>query len=199
MKLIEVREELAKLNLPAFTLQDVVGIFQIEKTHASHLMTRLTHSGSFIKVKRGLWAWPNTDPLTLTSFLSSPFPSYISLQSALFYHGIIEQVPAYFYVVTLGRKQKCSTPFGTFSMHHINVNFFTGFETHYNPFYQIATPEKAMLDYLYMSRIEPSLFGTLPEIDISALKIVEMKKMINLIDHLGTKSYLDAKLDLLKP
>jgi predicted transcriptional regulator of viral defense system len=197
MKLIEVREGLAKLNLPAFTLQDVVGVFQIEKTHASHLMTRLTHSGSFVKVKRGLWAWPDTDPLALTSFLTSPFLSYVSLQTALFYHGIIEQVPAYLYVITLGRKQKQITPFGTFSMHHINVNFFTGFETHYNPFYQIATPEKAMLDYLYMGRIEPRLFGALPEIDIRSLKVPEMKKMINLIEHLGTRSYLNAKLDLL--
>lgn len=195
MKLIEAREQLTKLNLPALTLQDVIGVFQIEKTHASHLMNRLTHAGSIIKIKRGVWAWPDSDPFAVSTFLTSPLPNYISLQTALFYHGLIEQVPAYYYLMTLGRKQKITTPLGVFSIHQVNVNFFVGFQTHYNPYYQIASPEKAILDYFYLSRIEPDMFGRLPELDISKIKVKEIKKMINLISHQGTKTYLNMKIN----
>ncbi|MFI4936927.1 MAG: hypothetical protein ACHQJ6_00270 [Candidatus Berkiellales bacterium] len=197
MKLIEAREELSKLNLPAFTLQDIVGIFQLPKTQSSRLMKQLTFTRSLVKLKRGIWAWPNSDPLSLVSFLTSPFPCYISLQTALFYHGVIEQIPAYYYALSLGRKKIERTPLGTFSIHHIIPSFFTGFETHYNPYYQIATPEKALLDYLYLGRIEPSLFGKLPEIDKSKLNLNKIKKMISTITHPGAKTYLSQKLNTL--
>lgn len=93
MKLIEVRETLKKLNLPALTLQDVIGIFHLDKTHASHIMDRLVKAGSLLKIKRGLWAWPDSDPFVISTYLTLSFPNYISLQSALFYHNVIEQVP----------------------------------------------------------------------------------------------------------
>lgn len=195
MKLIDAREQLSKLNLPVLTLQDVIGVFQLEKSHASHIMNRLTQAGSLIKIKRGLWAWPESDPFPIATYLTIPFPNYISLQTALFYHGMIEQVPAYCYVITLGRKQKISTTVGTFSIHHVNVNFFTGFETHYNPYYQIASPEKAILDYFYLGRVEPSLFGVLPELDTSKINIKKLKKMVSPIEHTGIRTYLTAKIN----
>jgi predicted transcriptional regulator of viral defense system len=157
-------------------------------------MNKLTQVGSFVKIKRGLWAWPNSDPLVLTPYLTNPFSCYISLQSALFYHEVIEQVPAYYYVISLGRKKIEHTPLGVFSIHHITNELFTDFETHYNPYYQIATAEKAFFDYLYMGRIEPSLFGKLPEIDKSKLNIHKIRKMINLVKHPGAKTYLLQKL-----
>lgn len=195
MKLIEAKEQLIKLKLPALTLQDVVGYLQLDKTQASRLMRQLVEVESIIKLKRGIWAWPNSDPLALISFLTSPFPSYISLQSALFYHGVIEQIPAIYYAVSMGRKRLEHTPVGVFSIHHINTSFFMGFETHYNPYYQLASPEKAFLDYLYLGRVEPSLFGKLPEIDKTKLKITKLKTLLKLITHSGTQTYLSQKLD----
>ncbi len=195
MKVINAREQLVRLNLPAFTTQEIVGFFQLEKSSASRLMTQLVQAQSLVKLKRGIWAWPNSDPLSLVSYLTAPFPCYISLQTALFYHGIIEQIPTYIYAISLGRKRIEHTPLGAFSIHHVNSTFFTGFETHYNPFYQIASPEKAFLDYLYMSRTEPSLFGKLPEIDKTKINKNLLKKMLNLVTHQGTKTYLSQKLN----
>ena len=195
MKLIEAREKLSRLNIPAITLQDVVGVFQLEKTQASRLMNKLTQVEGLVKVKRGLWAWPNSDPLVLASYLTSPFPSYISLQTALFYHGIIEQIPGFCSVISLGRRKIERTPLGVFSIHNINAEFFTGYETHYNPYYQIASPEKAFMDYLYLSRNEPKLFGKLPEVDKSLLNVKKCKKFIRLVNHTGSKTYLSEKLE----
>jgi predicted transcriptional regulator of viral defense system len=36
--------------------------------------------------------------------ISAPYPACVSLQSALFHHGLIEQLPAALYVVTLARR-----------------------------------------------------------------------------------------------
>lgn len=194
MKLIEIRETLEKLNLPALTLQDVIGTFHFDKTHASHIMERLVKAGSLLKIKRGLWAWPNSDPLVISTYLTASFPSYVSLQSALFYHGVIEQIPLCCYVVTLGRKQKIDTPIGGFSIHHITPHFFMGFATHYHPFYQIASPEKALLDYFYLGKIEPRLFGKLPEIESSGLSFSSMKKLIEHLKNPTIQAYLFEKI-----
>lgn len=194
MKLIEVRETLEKLNQPAFSLQDIIGILQIEKTNASQIMNRLVEVGSVVKLKRGLWTWPKMDPFVISAYLTAPLPSYVSLQSALFYHGVIDQIPAFCYVVTLGRKQIQQTPLGTFSIHHMNVNFFNEYETHYDPYYQLATPEKALLDYFYLGRFEACIFGKLPELDITNINSKKMRQMIDLIDHSGIKTHIILKL-----
>lgn len=195
MKLIEAREQLFQLNTPVIMLQDVIGLFQLGKTQASRLMHNLTLAGSVVKIKRGLWAWPKSDPLTLASYLSFPFPSYISLQTALFYHGVIEQLPAFYYVISLGRKKIEHTPLGIFSIHNVNVEFFSGFETHYNPYYQIASPEKAFMDYLYLSRTAPQLFGKLPEIDKKLIKMRQCEKILQSVTHPGAKTFLTEKLN----
>jgi hypothetical protein len=42
--------------------------------------------------------------------ISAPDPAYISLQSALFHHGLIEQIPSILYAVTPGRPRRLRTP-----------------------------------------------------------------------------------------
>ena len=42
----------------------------------------------------GLWATDlSLDPLRLPEYLTAPLPSYVSFQSALFFHGMISQIP----------------------------------------------------------------------------------------------------------
>lgn len=197
MKLIDAREKLFSLHLPAITLQEAMGVLGLEKTQSSRLMNQLAQAKSVIKLKRGIWVWPNSDPLALLNYLTAPFDSYISLQTALFYHGIIEQIPAYYFAVSVGRKKLERTDVGTFSIHHVHTALFTGFDTHYNPYYQMATPEKALFDYLYLSRLEPALFGKLPEMDISKLNVKTLFNYLDLVTHLGTKTFIDLKLNQL--
>jgi predicted transcriptional regulator of viral defense system len=87
--------------------------------------------------------------LALSEYLAAPFPGYISMQSALYYHGMISQVPAITYSVSPARTHIFKTSLGTFSIHHINPSFFFGYEPVGKFGIKMATPEKALLDFLY--------------------------------------------------
>lgn len=96
--------------------------------------------------------------------------SYISLESALVDRGIITQSPAVLTCVTLGYPK-------TFRSRSVTtVYLFWGFEqkrTRYNS-YRIAEPEKALLDWIYLSRQE-GLPTPLDEISIQFLDIAKLR------------------------
>ena len=119
-----------------------------------------------IRLRRGVWALPNrVDPLALPEYLTAPFPAYVSLQSALYLHGMISQMPAVTYAVTLARTRRFTTPLGTVSLHHVQPSFFFGFEDAGRSGGRLATPEKALVDFLYLTPARSRLFRALPELE----------------------------------
>jgi predicted transcriptional regulator of viral defense system len=105
------------------------------------------------------------DPLALPECLTAPFPAYVSLQSALYLHGMISQMPAVTYAVTLSRTKRFTTPLGTVSVHHVRPSFFFGFADAGRAGGRLATPEKALIDVLYLAPARSSLFRALPELE----------------------------------
>ena len=101
----------------------------------------------------------------MPEFLTAPFPAYVSLQSALYLHGMISQVPSVTYAVTLARTRRFVTPLGTVSLHHVNPAFFFGYEDAGRTGGRLATPEKALVDFLYLSPVRSGLFRSLPELE----------------------------------
>ena len=102
--------------------------------------------------------------LALPVYLTAPFPSYVSLQSALFYHGMISQIPSVTYVVSIARTRFYRTALGDVSIHHVAPEFFFGFERVNEHNAWMATPEKALLDVLYLRPTKTRLFSALPEL-----------------------------------
>jgi len=130
------------------------------------MLARLAASGHVIRLRRGVWALPNrVDPLALPEYLTSPFPAYVSLQSALYLHGMISQMPAMTYAVSLARTRRFTTPLGTVSVHHVQPAFFFGFEEAGRSGGRLATPEKALVDFLYLTPARSNLFRVLPELE----------------------------------
>ena len=117
-------------------------------------------------VRSGLW-WlePSVEPARLPEFLSWPQPSYVSLQSALWVHGLIEQIPSITYAVSLGRSQVVKTHLGVVSLHHLAPELFGGFETTPRGV-RMALPEKALFDLAYLSGGRSRLFAALPELTL---------------------------------
>lgn len=79
--------------------------------------------------------------------------SYVSLQSALAYHGMIPEHVPVTTSITTNRPNHWETPLGIFDFHHIQVAFFYGYQLvdlgeKQQAF--IATPEKALLDLVYL-------------------------------------------------
>jgi predicted transcriptional regulator of viral defense system len=162
-----VLSRLKKLNEPVLRTSDIIGYLKINKAQASTILARLADFKHIVRVKRGLWVFPeNLDPLSLSEYLTSPFPSYISLQSALFFHGMISQIPETIYSVSVARTKLYKTPLGTFSIHHINPTFFFGYQLSQKSRIKMATPEKALLDFLYMQPAKSKIFSSLPELEL---------------------------------
>jgi predicted transcriptional regulator of viral defense system len=165
MRLLDALGAVGSLDAPAFTTAEAAARLRVPNGHASVSLARLRAAGVLLRLRRGLWAFRDrVDPLALPELVTAPFPAYVSLQSALYLHGMISQVPAVTYAVTLARTRRFATPLGTVSVHHVQPGFFFGYE-HVGRAGRLATPEKALVDFLYLAPARSGLFRALPELE----------------------------------
>ncbi len=166
MRLVDVLAALTALDAPVFTTQEAAARLRVPNAHASVSLARLRAAGLLVRLRRGVWALPKrVDGLALPEFLTAPFPAYVSLQSALYMHGMISQVPAVTYAVTLARTRRFVTPLGIVSLHHVRPTFFFGYEDAGSGGGRLATAEKALVDFLYLAPARSGLFRALPELE----------------------------------
>ena len=166
MRLTDLHAQLLTMDQDVFSTADAVRHLGLRPAHASKSLSRLAGAGHLLRLQRGLWALAGrADPMQIAPWLTAPFPAYVSLQSALYMHGIISQIPEVIYLVSLSRTRRHTTPLGTFSMHHIQPSFFFGFTVLHKAKIRIALPEKALLDFFYLSPARSYLFRDLPEVD----------------------------------
>ncbi len=157
---------LLRLGVPAVMTADAAAVLGLSVTAASHAMRRLAVHGLVRAVRRGLWSLRSPpDPMQLLEYVTAPHPAYVSLQSALFLHGMVDQVPAMTFAVTLARGGRVNTRVGTYSLHHVRPEFFDGYEALPSGV-KLATPEKALVDLFYLSATRTRFFARLPELEL---------------------------------
>lgn len=121
-------------------------------------LSRWMKAGRIIQFRRGLYAlappWRKVEPHPFLVANRLRSGSYVSLQSALAWHGVIpEQVP----VVTSvgpGRPETANSPIGAFQFQHLVASLRFGFsrvEVAPRQFAFVAAPEKALLDLVYLT------------------------------------------------
>lgn len=186
MRLIDAQVQLLKLNLPVIQTSDAAICLNVTRQNASQILLRLAKTGVVTRIDRGLWAIiGKVEPLQLPEYLTAPFPAYISLQTALYYHGLISQIPQNIYAVSISRTRKIDTSLGTISIHRIEPEFFGGFEVVGAANIKMACQEKALLDILYLSTARSLLFKRLPEIEIP--KNFNTRKCITMINKISSQ------------
>jgi predicted transcriptional regulator of viral defense system len=180
MRLVDALNQLQRLAQPVVETGDAAVILGLGKAHASKVLARLSEAGHLLLLRRGVWAFPGRLELLVTpGWLTAPQPAYVSLQSALYYHGMISQIPASVYTVSLARTRRYVTPLGVISIHHIAPEFFFGYETLGEKGLRIARPEKALLDVFYLASARSRLFCKLPEVERpDGFDVSEAKRMI---------------------
>jgi predicted transcriptional regulator of viral defense system len=166
VKLVDAHARLRELGVATFTTNDVAALLGIEGSHATKVLSRLREAGHVIRLARGRWALAGQlDRFALPEALTAPTPSYVSLYSALHHHGLIEQIPAAVFAVTLAPSRTVQTPLGTVSLHRVAPTFFFGYEQRgTGP--KIAVPEKALVDFLYLGPARSRRFRALPELEL---------------------------------
>jgi len=154
MKYLDLQKKL-KLNL--FTLLDVLMLFPQENEHLIKIqLWRFSQKGLITQIKRGIYCMtPEAiDEFELANKLYQP--SYISLETALNYYGLIPDIPQSIISVTLTTSKKIENKFGTFHYVKIANELFFGFQTvksgKSHSYFNIAIKEKSLLDYFYARR-----------------------------------------------
>jgi hypothetical protein len=79
---------------------------------------------------------------------------------------MVTQIPVMIYLVSLARSARIETNLGTYSVHHVRPEFFGGFEHDAGSGTKLATPEKALVDFFYLSPTRGRLFAALPELEL---------------------------------
>lgn len=165
MNQIEALRQLEASGIQAIATRDAAALLRVKPANAHMILSRLAKQGYLSHLSRGRWALPKTvQREMLPEHLAAPAPACVSLQTALFQHGLIEQIPALLYAVTTGRTRRVTTPDATVSLHHIPAQLFTGFELTAGGA-KMATPEKALFDLLYLGPGRSRVFASLPEIE----------------------------------
>jgi predicted transcriptional regulator of viral defense system len=166
MNQTEALQSIQRLGVPSFETRDISALLRVSPANASILLSRLASRGFVRRLTRGRWViGSQSNQGSLAEQVAAPSPAYVSLQTALFRHGLIEQIPEVIYAVTLGRARRVKTPSGSVSFHQMRPILFGGYEVAVDGT-KTATAEKALFDLLYLSPTRSRIFSSLPEIEV---------------------------------
>lgn len=192
---IELLKENAAENYFSDTL--LKNIIKGSKDRRYSLVKRWLKQGAIIRLKRGIYVlgekYRNKGQNLFQAAQMLYGPSYISLESALSYHGWI---PEAVYTVTSAvekRAKEIRTPLGVFSFTPVSYNtFFTGVDRveSDNGIFLMASPWRALADYVYVYRKDWKGFNAAAEslrIDREVLGMTNRKLMEEIRDSARNK------------
>jgi len=122
----------------------------------SNNYTRWCRRGLLVRLRRGWFAFPELLKVPdFSRYVASRIykPSYISLQTALSFYGMIPEAVTDITCVSTLKTAEFTNKFGTYSYRTIKPELYFGFELKRMPdgrTIPFATPEKAILDFLYL-------------------------------------------------
>lgn len=120
-------------------------------------LSRWNAAGKVQQLKRGLYTLAPPfrkvvpHPFEIANALQRG--SYVSLNSALEYHGLIPERVARVTSVGAARPRTWETPLGIYELRHIKADWVRGFERRAvadGRWAYVALPEKALLDWVYL-------------------------------------------------
>jgi predicted transcriptional regulator of viral defense system len=119
-------------------------------------LSRWVNSGRIYQLRRGLYSiappYQKVKPHPFLVANRLQHSSYVSLQSALAFYSLIPETVNITVSVTTGRPERLGTPLGIFEFRHIKSNLFFGYQMTALGDQEalVATPEKALLDLVYL-------------------------------------------------
>jgi len=135
--------------------------------------------GTLIQLKRGLYFLNVPGVKKPPDFYLANrivFPSYVSMESALSYYGLIPEAVYSTISITAKKTNRFNNKFGNFIYHHIKSELFRDYKKlEVEGFYvNIACPEKSVADYLYLKYLNIEGFE---EVRLQNLDILDIEKL----------------------
>jgi hypothetical protein len=157
-KLTEDLREL--LPTDCFTDAEVASIAQGSMDSRYGLVKRAIAAGDIIQLKRGVYGFGKRyqrGNLNLYEIAQRLYaPSYVSLETALAYHGWIPEAVYTVTSVCSKRSTQFETPVGLFSYDRIPPFSFVGVDRiiQNHSIFLIASPTKTLIDYIYVRKVD---------------------------------------------
>lgn len=171
-------------SLKLFTIKDLKDLLRIKNRRTfEETIKRLEKENILTKIERGKYVKTNSEysKFEISQFIYTP--SYISLETALSYYGLIEQLP--FEITSITTKKSVEKEFEEqiYSYKKINKELFIGYRREED--FLIAFPEKAIFDQLYLS-----LFGIKSENILKNIKkdTFDSQKVLEYLTPLSKKT-----------
>lgn len=185
MSKVEIYRKLLKSKKQIYTVSDLKKILGLRKDNSIYqTIKRLKKEELLERLINGVYK--------LIDILSNDFviannlypPSYISLETALNYYGILIQTPQIIFSITTRRNKIFRYEMKEFNYCHLTQDYY--FDYIKEKDFLIATPEKALIDTIFFCAIGKSQtdFSELLLNDINKKRLYKLKERIkNLAFH----------------
>lgn len=195
LKLHEVETKLLSLDKKIFTTGDLMAIFGAKKRASEAFIDYNIGKGVFIRLKKGLFAIARDFPGDFYLANNLYYPSYVSLDTVLSYYGLIPESVYAVTSVTTGPTREFEVQNRTFVYRKIKKQAFTGFITKKieKKIVYIATPEKALVDFLYFVFLKKRQFND--RLDLGRVDKEKLRTYVELFDNKKFTLFVD---DILK-
>jgi predicted transcriptional regulator of viral defense system len=195
-----------------FTLADVATAIEGSDFCRHGLIKRAIAAGEILHIRRELYCLApkyQKKPVSAYSLAAQIYgPGYISLETALSYHGWIPEAVYACTCVSSKPSRQFETPLGIFSYKHIPQKIlYVGVERHKNEngnVFFMAKPAKALTDYIYIHRLNwksPDEAAKSLRIDSDELISVNPQDLSDLMENYSNKKirqFLTGWLKMLK-
>jgi predicted transcriptional regulator of viral defense system len=181
MRIVDIIKIIKKSGVKIFSLSDLRKLLDIEKDNTSYKIAEKLVAEKFLRrLKKGVYlsAFNPPDSFEIANALYTP--SYISLESALNYYGLLPQFPYSVTSVSPKKSKKLLIDEKEFEYVQISNKLYWDFRRDGQTV--IASPEKALLDMIYivskgLRRVE------FEDLDYSPINKRDFHKMCQRIDY----------------
>ena|SRR3989338_10551279 len=147
MNYLQFRNTIKDKKITIFSKDEIAPLFALKEEGLTSLLRRYTEKKYLQNPKRGVYYFTEDPPHQYYLAYKMYNPSYISFETALSEYGIIPEIVYSITSATTKPTRDFSTQRLGFVYTKIKDSAFTGFTKKNN--YLIATPEKALVDYMY--------------------------------------------------
>ncbi len=154
-EIIAIRE---KIDRDVFDYQVLQGALTSYRKPRDKI-TRLLDSGAIVRIKKGLYCFGKAlrrEPISREYLANLIYgPSYVSLEYALSYHGLIPERVEVITSVTTRRSRRFLTPFGSYYYRILSERRYAVgviLERSAGTQFLIASPEKALIDTIWTDK-----------------------------------------------
>ncbi len=177
---------------PVF-VSSLLRVGDVDPVDVASQLSRWVAGGKLVRLRREVYAIAaphrRRDPHAFEIANALVRPSYVSLESALAFHGLIPEAVFTVTSITTARPQTHGTPLGAFVYRHVSPSFFWGYveqplSADRTVTALVARPEKALLDLVYL-RPAADTDSFLRELRLDRLELLDLTLLATYAERSG--------------